>query len=243
MAGYLPQSENDLFLARPGSNRANAFPRSALLGDEKVLFEARPSTIALHPIVFWAGVVWAVFFLLVAAAGAISQPAGAAALVGGFCLVVGLAPVLVVVASGGRTSYAVTDQRIVTRSGDTYDSVPLNRVIGARLGRRSSTVLFDLAPDPTEGRRRFLFGGEHPLLEWRAVPGAPGVATFANSAVRFYQIRQRQRQLRDAIVTTSLEDRITCDYCGAVIPLTSLSTDNPRCPRCAAPIIVAPGGI
>jgi len=243
VAGYLPQSENDLFLARPGSNRDGAFPRSALLGDEKVLFEASPSVIALHPVVFWCGVVWAAFWVLIGGYGSTTGPIAAVGALVGFCVIVGLLPVLIVVASGRRTSYALTDQRVATRSGDSFDTVPLARVSGVRLGRKSSTVVFDLVPDPSEGRRRFLFGGESPVLEWRAVPGAPGVATFANSAVRFYQIRQRQKQLRDAIVTTSLEDRITCAYCGAVIPITSISGDNPKCPRCAAPIVVAAPGI
>ncbi len=242
MAGYLPRSEAELFRARPGSNRAGAFPPSALLGQEKIVYETRPGLTALHPALFWSSLAWAIFFALVVAAG-VGQglnAALAAALV--IILLIGFAPLLVSVVLPYRTSYALTDQRVVSRSGDTFDSVPMARVQAVRLGRRSSTLLFELAPDPSDSRHRRP-GSSQLLLEWKGVPGAPGVATYANSAVKFYQIAQRQKQLRDAIVSTSMEDRIVCEYCGAMVPVASLEPDNPRCPRCSAPVLVAPLGM
>lgn len=241
MAGYLPRSEAELFQARPGSNRAGAFPPSALLGQEKIVYETRPGLIALHPVLFWSTLVWAIFFGLVGATG-VSEGIGGvgAALV--LIFLIGFVPLLVIVAVPYRTSYALTDQRVVSRSGDTFDSVPMARVQTVLLGRGSSTLLFELAPDPADTRHRRL-GSSRLLLEWKGVPGAPGVATYANSAVKFYQIAQRQKQLRDAIVSTSMEDRIVCEYCGAMVPVSSLEPDNPRCPRCSAPVLVAPLGM
>jgi hypothetical protein len=242
VAGYLPRSENDLFLARPGSNREGAFPRAALLGEEKVVFEARPGLIAFHPALFWFAVVWAVFFALVAAVGAaqISGAAGYGAF--GLILLILAAPFLVAVGLWSRTSYALTDQRIVARSGDTFDSAPLERVGNLRLGRKSSTIVFELVPDPA-GADRGLLGAHRPSLEWDGVPGAPGVASYATSAIRFFQLRQNQKRLRESFVTASMEDRISCEYCGALIPVASLDQGDPKCPRCTAPIRVAPLGV
>jgi hypothetical protein len=243
VAGYLPHSEGELFRARPGTNRDGVFPPSALLGEEKIIYETRARIIGLHPVFFWTSAVFLAFMGLVASFG-VTQLGGGAAEYGalGFVLLLGLGPFLVVVGLGRRTSYAITDQRVVSRVGDTYDSVPLARVEGVRIGRGSSTIVFNLAPDPSDPRHRIL-GSRPPTLEWKGIPGAPGVATYANSAVKFYQIRQRQKQMRDQLVSSSMEDRIACEYCGALISVSSLQSDNPRCPRCAAPILVAPLGI
>jgi hypothetical protein len=198
---------------------------------------------SLHPALFWLSVPVALFFTLVAVVG-VTQPGGGAILYVtlGIILLIGYGPLLAVVALWRRTSYAITDQRVVSRNGDSFDSVPVGRVRGVHLGRRSSTLVFDLAVDPSDPRGVGK-GSRPPTLEWNGVPGAPGVATYANSAVRFYQLRQRQKQLRDTIVSSSMEDRVVCEYCGAMIPVATLAPDNPVCPRCSAPVLVAPIGI
>lgn len=243
MAGYLPRSEGELYRARPGSNRPGSFPPSALLGAEKIVYETRPTLIGMQPLLFWAGVPVLVFFGLIAVVGAFSLgSSGAAVATLVFVLLIAFAPLLVAVGRWRRSGYAITDQRVVTRTGDTFDSVPLVRVSTIRLGRKSSTLVFELTPDTADAHSG-LFGHRPPVLEWKGVPGAPGVATYANSAVRFFQMQQRQKQLRDAAVSTRLEDRVVCEYCGAMIPVNTLAPDNPRCPRCSAPILVAPLGI
>ena len=243
MAGYLPRSELELFRSRPGSNQPGVFPPTALLGQEKIVYEARPALRALSPVLFWVGIALLVFFSLIALVGMSSEgvdASGIGALI--FLEVLAAIPLLIAVSRWWRTSYAITDQRVVAQRGDTFDSVPLTRVRWVRLGRASSTVVFELIPDANDPRPHTL-GPKSPMLEWQGVFGAPGVATYANSAVRYFQIQQRQKQLRDAYVSTALEDRVLCEYCGLMIPVAELSVDNPKCPRCSAPVLVAPLGV
>jgi len=242
VAGYLPRSEGQLFLSRPGSNREGVFPRSALLGAEKVLFETRPGMIALHPALFWGGLPIVILFLLVAAAGFSQGGLGAigvASMV--IVLLIALAPLLIVFGLWHRTSYALTDQRVVACRGDTFDSVPLERISAVQMDPGSSTIVFQFADNRPEHDLGFL--ERKPAVVWKGVPGAPAVATYASSAVRYYRLRQDQKRLRESFVAASMEDRIVCEYCGGMIAVSSLNVDDPRCPRCTAPIRVAPIGI
>ncbi|MDE1837712.1 MAG: hypothetical protein KGJ23_14005, partial [Euryarchaeota archaeon] len=58
MAGFLPASEQDLQRMVPGSNRAGAFPRDSLLGEERVLFEARPGMATWAKVAVAWGAIW-----------------------------------------------------------------------------------------------------------------------------------------------------------------------------------------
>ena len=49
--------------------------------------------------------------------------------------------------------------------------------------------------------------------------------------------------MRQDLIMASMEDKIVCQYCGGFTTLAKLNPDNPRCPRCSAPIVVAPIGI
>jgi len=238
VAGYLPASEADLYRSRPGSNRPGAFPPTSLLGAEKVIYEARPRLLALHPILIIAPMPFILLLLLVGIVGVAEGLPGIAFALGaiGFFVFLLLIPVLYAVYSWNRSAYALTDQRVLAAHGDSYDSAPYDQVENVALAPGSSKIVFQLVPLPgmlpAQARKR--------VLVWAAVPGAPGVAAYAKSAARFYSLRLRQRQLRQDLVASSMVHRIVCEYCGGLIDVTTISSDSPKCPRCSAPIRVAP---
>lgn len=244
MSGYLPSSEQELQRLQPFSNDRGALPPESLLGGEKVIFEAHPRVLGLHPILFWAPIPFVVLLLAVVVWGAITQLNGlAVAVIAVVVFVLPLSvPTLYAISSARRTTYALTDQRVLTRAGDDYVSVTYDQVEGVATVPRSSKVVFALrsAPVTTGSSRR---ASKPKTLVWRAVRGAPAVAAYASSASRFYQMRLRQKQLRQDLVTAATDAKIVCQYCGSWIPLSSLAPDNPRCPKCSAPIVVAPLGI
>ncbi len=243
MSGYLPQSESELASARPGSHQPGSLPPEAVLAGEKILYEARPSYRALHPVAFWGAVVVLAFFALVVVGGSLGNGynLGMAASIGAFVFFPEVIVLAWVVSDARRTTYALTDQRAILRRGDDFTSAPYTDIAQVEAKPRSASVVFTLAPDPA-APTGYSRGQSRPLV-WRAVRGAPAVAAFAMSATRFYSLRQRQKVLRQDIVTASLEDKVVCEYCRAYIPISTLNPNDPRCPRCAAPIAVAPLGM
>ncbi len=242
MAGFLPASESDLYRSRPFAEQTGVFPNSALLGQEKILFEARPSLFALHPLLI---AVPLPFLFLFTAAGLYDAAAAhwdpLFTSIMAFLLFLIALPILYAVSSWRRRAYALTDQRVLARNGDAFDIATYDDVQDVTMKPGTSKIIFELTPPPP-GQAMGLFGPRTRRLIWTAVPGAPSVASFAKSAAAFYRLRNRQRQLRENLVVASMNDRIVCAYCGGLIDVASLSPDNPRCPRCAAPITVAPTG-
>lgn len=244
MSGYLPQSESELQRAQPSSNERGALPSEALLGSEKVIYETHPRILRLHPILFWTPLPFVVLLGLVLVLGVLTEPNGLViSVVGVFVFLLPVAsPTIYAIYSARRTTYALTDQRTLTRSGENFVSVTYDQIVAVTAPPKSSKVVFSLRPQ--DGKTSAPKGrSAPPTMVWKAVPGAPAVAAYASSATRFYQMRLRQKQLRQDLVTASTEDRIVCQYCGGWILLSSLQPENPRCPRCSAPIVVAPLGM
>jgi hypothetical protein len=243
VSGYLPQSETELQHARPVSNEPGALPREAILYNERVIYESHPRGLSVHPVAFWVSVAVVAFFLLIGVVGSIGGDTslGIAVAIVLFFSFPFLIVILWVFYSARQTTYALTDQRVILRRGDDFSSYPYTQVSAVESESRSSKVIVLLAsPDhATPGAGSF----PPPPMTWKGVRGAPAVAAYAMSATRFYTLRQKQKMLRQDIVTASLEDKIVCEYCRSYIPVAGLDPDNPRCPNCSAPLTVAPIGM
>jgi hypothetical protein len=240
VAGFLPGSEGDLQQAQPGSNQPGVFPREALLGAEKVVYEARPRLFALHPYLIALPLPVIALIALAIVAG-FAEGQGGIGLVGGgtFVLLPLLFPVLYAVYDARRSAYAITDQRLIVRSGDDYQSATFDTVRRVTLRTKSSTVDFDLVPPPGGPTGGFLVARKT-RMTWKGLRGAAAVASFAQSAVEFYRLRNQQRQLRQNLVVSAMSGKIVCAYCGGMIDLSTVNPDAPRCPRCSAFLTVAP---
>jgi hypothetical protein len=243
MAGYLPSSEADLERSRPPTSQLGVFPPTALQGGEKVLYECRPkiSTAGWVVIVFFAFWVLALTAVYTSSGMYWATPVGIFAVL--LIALIFASPILFVLARWRGAAYAMTDQRIVARHGSSFESAGYDQVFEVSLKGKSSTVIFRLQPPPA-GTPSGLFGpSRNPTMTWTNVAGAPAVVSWAKSAVAYYRIRNRQRELRQQVTVASLMDRIVCPYCGARIDIATLAPDNPKCPSCSAPVIVAPMGL
>lgn len=240
VSGYLPQSESELEHARPVSNIPGALPPESVLYGEKIIYETRPRALSVHPVAIWVSIVFLGFVVLLDVVGGTGNGYGLPTLLT-LGLVLGF-PELVILAwalgSARRTSYALTDQRVILRKGNDFVSAPYQQISRVDTKPKSSTVVFQLAPAPGSGTPTPV----KPIV-WQGVRGAPAVAAYAMSATRYYGLRQQQKMLRQDLVTASMEDKIVCEYCHAYIPIASLNPDHPQCPKCSAPIAVAPLGM
>jgi hypothetical protein len=238
MAGLLPESEDQLYRSRPGANQEGVFPRTALVGGEKVLYETRPSISGLSPFLFWGGGAILGFLLLILLTAALERTVAGVIAVGFFTLLVGI-PFFYAVYAWRTTAYALTDQRVLTRAGGAYASAPMLQIRGLSLTTGSSKLIFEMAA-PEDGTRRSGFAWSRtPQVVWKATPMASAVLPFAQSAVAFYGIRDRQQQLRQSLEIASKANRIVCAYCGASIDPTVVNPADPKCPNCAAPLTVS----
>lgn len=237
MDAGLAGSENDLFLSRPGSNQEGCFPRAALVGDERVLFEARPRLLARHRRIIFASLPFVIFFGLVLAV-AVAQFGPNPAALGLFVFLefLTLIPILYAISSWRATSYALTNKRVLVRAGDDYHTATLDQVREVSVKPGSDTVLFDIVRGYSPGTGQ----AQIEQMVWSGTPGAPGVAVFAQRAALFYQIRMKQQRLRDEFVASSMSQRIVCDYCRGLVDLSRVNPADPRCPRCNAPITAGP---
>ena len=243
MGGYLPASESDLSMGRPANNRPGAFPASALLGHERVLYETRPRLLGLHAVLVIVPIPFVLLFVLVVVAGSVQMGFDGATVGGGtFVVLLLLIPVAYAVSDWTRSSYALTDQRVLARRGEAYQSATYDEIQEVTMKPGSSKVIFELT-STAPGQPRGLFASSTRRIVWPATPGAPAVASFAQSATEFYRIRNRQRQLRQDLVLSSMQDKIVCAYCGGLVDVASLSPESPKCPRCSAPIAIAPIGM
>jgi hypothetical protein len=246
VSGFLPASESDLQRASPGASQPGALPGRFLLGGEKVLFEAHPRLLRLHPWAFWVPIPFAFFLALVLGIGFSQAPGGNAVgilILGAFLLVLPLVAVSGwAVSSAYQTSYALTDQRVIFRAGDESVAIPYERIVDVESPSGSSRVVFSIRDGPSLPRSKLLPERSSQVV-WKAVPGAPAVASFARSASQFYELRMQQARIRQDLIKASMEDKVFCQYCGGYSLLRQLNVDNPRCPRCSAPIVVAPTGI
>jgi hypothetical protein len=240
VSGNLPASEVALIREQPISNQPGSLPRYAALYGERVLYEAHPRPIGLHPVAFWVCFPLLLFFGLITLAG-IADGQFAPAIAAG-SVVLFVLPFAIVVAwvftSARSITYALTDQRVILRTGDDLTGIPYDAVAKIEAHPKRDTIVITpaLRPQGTELHRPFTA----PVMTWRAVRRVSQVAWYANLASRFFVARARQPVTRPVPAPPYVEESITCEACGARIPVSNLNPAVPRCPRCSAPIRVAP---
>ena len=230
---------------QPGSNHPGALPREILLGSERVVYEAHPGARRLHPFMFWVPIPIAVFFGIFIVAGALTDGGPntiPVVLVGFFLLVLPFVAVTYrAISLARKTTYGLTDQRVILRVGDDNVSLPYTQVAGVSVSGKSD-VVFSIRPDMAAPISNLLHRNP-PSMVWKAVSGATALAAYARSASQYYSLRIQQAQIRQDLVRASIEDKVFCEYCGGFSTLSQIDPNDPRCPRCRAPIVVAPAGI
>ncbi len=240
MAGFLPISETALLRMAPPYQTTGIIPRGELLGNERVIWEGRPTLAAWQ----WVALVWGIFWLLgFIAVGAADTAAGAgigqfvsATFVGLFFAI----PLFFALWYWRNASYGMTNQRVLSRQGSQLASLSWTMVGRVRFNPSGSIITFDAISPPgvppfaPETLRRA-------TVAWPRVPSGPTIVAFASSALYFYGIRNRQIQLRQEMVMGATADRIICAYCKNPMRIEDLDPANPVCPRCGAAIEVAPG--
>jgi hypothetical protein len=235
------RTETDLLLNLPPTNQPGVFPRSLLTGDERVLFETRPSLVAMY----WGRLVlfllWAVLFF--AATIWSSIPSSGIAVILAAVLLFDVPPVVLItlyVLLWRQTVYALTDRRVLRLSGlrrtnlvdANYDQVQnLSPVSGF-----SGGIKFDATPPhaPTGlmGGRKFA-----KTIYWNALSDSPRVYTFVQQAFALHVHTAVERGARLELTARLHEGRITCEYCRALVDIHQVNTSSPKCPRCGAPLI------
>jgi hypothetical protein len=232
MAGYLPRTEGELYQQRPFVSQQNVFPREDLLGQEKVLFEARPRFFSYSPIAIGFSFAWMILMAMVIAVSPMFEWPAFVVVIIFFDI-----PLFYAIYSWRTTAYVLTSQRAVKRSGSSLDSASWSSIADVRLAGHSSKIIFSVSSSPqVPGSPQR--PGVTSKIKWKAVPGASAVASFAKSALLFYGMQGREMELRQKVVITSTLEKIHCDYCGCFMSLDQLDQRNPCCPRCAAPILV-----
>jgi hypothetical protein len=237
-----PRTEAELLLNLPPSNEPGVFPRSLLTGDERVLFETRPSLLGLY----WGRLtilfLWVLLFTGASFGDGTFTSGNVAFVVIAFVFLDLPAIVLIalLVLLWRRTVYALTHGRVLRLSGlrrtafvdATYDQVQnLTLVSGL-----SGGIKFDATPPHAPSR---LMGGRKfaKTIYWNALPDSPRVYTFVQQAFALHVTAAVEKGAREALVARLHEGRITCEYCRALVDIKQVNTTSPKCPRCGAPLI------
>ncbi|MCI4373436.1 MAG: PH domain-containing protein [Thermoplasmata archaeon] len=236
-----PRTETDLLLNLPPTNDPGVFPRSLLTGDERILFETRPSLVSLY----WGRLtVLIIWFLLFTGAtigdGSFSGPLLLA--VAAFLVLDAPALLLIIVCVllWRRTTYALTDRRVMRLSGlrrTNFVDAPYDQIQNLSLVSGSSGgIKFDATPPNAPTR---LIGGRKfaKTIYWNSLVDAPRVYTFVQQAFSLHVVSAVETGARQALIARLHEGRITCEYCRALVEIKQVNSTSPKCPRCGAPLV------
>jgi len=235
VAAVLPSSEGELARMVPAANRPGSFPEGDLAAGEKIIFETRPRFIGLHPALFYGSLPFVLFFGLIASLGIYQVGIETFGPAAAFVMILVLIPDLYCAYSWSHTSYVVTNQRVMSQSGDSVTAAGFDEI--QRVDLASSGVVFELTPSRTDPGSE---PGRPRTLRWVAVPNAPAVVPFLQSAVAFYRIQQKGANLEQRMVAAEASSHVTCPYCGTLIETDQISLQDPHCPSCTAPLFGGP---
>jgi hypothetical protein len=225
-----PLSENELLSRLPSSNRPGALRREHLPPTERVLFETRPSLVALYwGRLLFLGLYLGFFLAVGASAPFVAGPGALLVAIPGFVWLG------VIYLQWTHRVYALTDQRVIQISGirgtdfqdATYAQVQ-------NLSRTSEGIVFDTTPPPTATELRVR--PSHLKLRWEGISDAPRVYAFVQEAFTLGLRRQQLLAAAREAVNRISESSVRCAYCGGPIDLARLDPANTRCPRCSAPV-------
>lgn len=238
MAGQFAgaRSESELLAQLPPSNTPGILPRELLPPGERVLFETRPSILALY----WGRLTFLALYLALFISLGISAPAA----IPGSIFFSSFAVIwLAYIYFQWRSRiYALTDQRVIRVSGlrgSTFQDAAYSQIhnLSTEAGL-SGGLRFDTTPPS--------FGPGYPAptrtrpLRWDGLSDTPRVYSFVQQAFAFGVQQHRIAAATQAAFDRATGDSITCQYCGGLINLDQLDPSDPRCPRCNAPV-TAPG--
>jgi hypothetical protein len=231
-----PLTETDLLLNLPPTNQPGVFPRGLLTGDERVLFETRPSLVGLYWGRLTILLLWARLFIAatIGAPGLDSNPA--AYLFDGLPLVI----VGIYVFLWRQTAYACTDRRVLRLSGlrqtdfldATYDHVRNPTLVSGFSGGIKFDATPPLAPPPLIRGKKVA-----KAIYWNALTDAPRVYTFVLQAFALHVHQAVEKGARAALIARMHEGRVSCEYCRALVDIHQVNTSSPKCPRCGAPLV------
>jgi hypothetical protein len=231
-----PKTETDLLLNLPPTNQPGVFPRRLLTGDERVLFETRPSLLGLY----WGRLtIIAIWVLLFAAATAATpslqtNPAGWFFI--GFPVVIAIVYVLI----WQKTAYALTSRRVLRLSGlrqTDFADASYDQVEGLTLvSGTSGGIKFDATPPNAPSR---VIGGRKyaKTIYWNALPESPRVYTFIQQAFSLHANQAVEKGVRAQLLARLRQGRITCEYCHALVDVQQVNVSSPKCPQCGAPLV------
>ena len=233
-----PTNETELLMRRPGSLRPDSFPRRWLEADERVLFETRPSLISLY----WGRLALFIGFALLLLVDATYPDYRNSVSYWAFEGFLFLVPTGLIYLAWRGWGYALTNQRILVTSGllsKTVEYARYDEVQGLTVGSGTTDELrFDLGPPGGPGRGRGAAGRPRRIV-WKAVPFAPRVYEFVQDAFRLTALEGANRRDFAAFVDRDMQNRVRCDYCGALIDIDPQAKLELKCPRCGAPVRLA----
>jgi len=228
-----PKTEAVLLLSLPPSNLPGVFPRDLLTGDERILYETRPSLLGLY---VGRMIVLALFLLLFiyATVGLPLNPAT------WFFDAVFLGLLVYLVLLWRASAYAISDRRVLKLGGirrtdfldATYDQVQNLRLESGFSGG----IKFDATPPhaPTG----LLSGRKYAkTIYWRALPNPPQVLTYVQQAFALHEHQVAQTGLREMLIARMRQDRLPCAYCGTLVDIKTVDYASPKCPNCGAPLV------
>jgi hypothetical protein len=236
-----PQTESTLLLNLPPTNQPGVYPRSLLTGDERVLFETRPSLVAMYWGRLTLLLLWALLFIGATIGVGLSGGGLTFLIVAGSILD---APVviliLLVIFLWHQTVYALTNRRVMRLSGlrrSTFVDAPYDQVQNLTLVPGfSGGIKFDATPPGAPSRlivgRKFA-----KTVYWNALSDSPRVYTFVQQAFALHSQTAVEKGARLALIARLHEGRITCEYCRALVDIQQVNTSSPKCPRCGAPLV------
>ncbi|MCI4330778.1 MAG: PH domain-containing protein [Thermoplasmata archaeon] len=237
MAGSagVPRTETELLMHRPDSLWPGAFPRRWLRADERILFEARPAFLTMY----WGWTTFFVVIFFIGLIGATSPVASSDPSYWGFEAFILIVPLLLIYLSWRGHAYAITNRRVLAVSG----------IFSTTLQYANYDDIQNFTASPgTEGDLHFYLGhpgsaSASPLsagplrsVEWDSVPATPLVYVFVQDAFRIHALREVRAARYQTLVDKALENRVSCEYCGALTDLETIDHASPKCQRCGAPV-------
>jgi hypothetical protein len=231
VAGTLgPQSEAELLTHLPPSNRPGVLRREILPPGERVLYETRPSMLALY----WGRLIFLGFWILFF--GGLGATAPPDVLPG---VAIFLTPavlwIVVIYLQWSHTVYALTDQRVIRISGMTgSEFLDASYPQIHNLTSEGGGIRFDTTPAPSFGG--FQAPAKTRVIRWSGLSDTARVYTFVQEAFAFEIDRSRQAAATHEVLQKAVAASIPCAYCGSPIDLATLDPANPRCPICSAPV-------
>ncbi len=218
----------------PASNIPGSFPRELLFASEKVIFETRPLISGFLAVPLIVSILWDLLWVgtTFATPSLVYNPALY------FFVLLPWIWVLVRWRNWRGTTYALTDRRVVRRSGKEgtkLQDAPTEFI--GKVDLDGNTVRFRFGTPAGQGALAHGGGILGNQVIWNDLKGAAQVQVFASEWISLYALKLQRERVRQQLLARVLADKVSCSYCGTLLPLGSISYDRPQCPSCGAPLV------